>query len=143
LLTTNNKGNKINSIVFIGREYNYSSTLKSFFESLNKIEKTYGSRSEDALNNTYDMKNLYHAYRLLGEIEEFLLTGQITFPRPNAEFLKQVRRGEISIDHKVEIAKLMEYAELEVFPKSKLPSESDYSKLNKLYKKIMTAHFIK
>ena len=44
-----------------------------------------------------------HSLRLLGELKEFLTTGHITFPRPDAETLKKVRYGEVNKDEYVEM----------------------------------------
>ena len=45
----------------------------------------------------YSVKNAYHAIRLLNQGIELLETGQMTFPRPNAEYLRDIRDGRMTI----------------------------------------------
>lgn len=64
-----------------------------FQEQFNK----YGERAKQAeTNNGIDWKALMHAVRVCKEAEELLLTGRITFPRPEASVLLQIRKGELS-----------------------------------------------
>lgn len=44
----------------------------------------------------YDPKSAAHAIRLLQEGAELLTTGTLTYPRPNAEWLKSVKLGELT-----------------------------------------------
>jgi predicted nucleotidyltransferase len=57
-----------------------------------ELEKKYG----------YDTKFAMHLYRLLDEGRELLLTGNITFPRPDAEFLVKLREGMWSYEEMME-----------------------------------------
>lgn len=43
----------------------------------------------------YCLKNAMHSIRLLEEVEEFLRTGNIIFPRPNANVLLSIRKGKL------------------------------------------------
>jgi predicted nucleotidyltransferase len=127
-------------IEVVGKKFNYGVSLKNVFQKLSSMEKTYGSRSEAAFQNSHDFKNLYHAYRLLSEIEEYLLTGVITLPRPDADFLKKIRTGEYNVDYREELETRMKYIDSEIAPKSKLPEHPDHSKVNKLCQKILKDH---
>jgi predicted nucleotidyltransferase len=85
----------------------------------------------------YSVKNAYHAIRLLEECIELLQTGTITFPRPNADFLRQVRHGEID----VEVVKAR-YLELDAMvpvelEKSSIPALTDKEALDDLYYNII------
>jgi hypothetical protein len=53
-------------------------------------------RAKNAPKQFLDLppKDLYHAVRILFQIKEYLQTGFMTFPRPEAETLKQLRRRE-------------------------------------------------
>lgn len=51
----------------------------------------------------YDTKHGMHLYRLLTEAEELLTYGRITLPRPDAEFLLQIRNGHFSYEELIEI----------------------------------------
>jgi predicted nucleotidyltransferase len=124
----------------VGRSFNYGIPIKTIFAKLEKIESTYGSRSEDALKNTHDLKNLYHAYRLVSEIQEYLETGNITFPRPDADFLKEIRAGNYNADYRQELADKIKNIKDVVEPKSLLSKTADYSKINKLCQQILKKH---
>jgi len=43
----------------------------------------------------YGSSSACHAIRLLGQIEELMLTGSMTFPRNNAEMLLSIKKGEV------------------------------------------------
>lgn len=56
----------------------------------------YGHRARLAESNDgIDWKATMHAVRIAAEAKELLLTGQITFPRPEAERLIKIRTGQI------------------------------------------------
>ncbi len=56
----------------------------------------YGHRARLAESNDgIDWKATMHAVRIAAEAKELLLTGQITFPRPEAELLVKIRTGQI------------------------------------------------
>lgn len=46
-------------------------------------------------NDGIDWKATMHAVRIAAEAKELLLTGAITFPRPEAERLIQIRTGQV------------------------------------------------
>lgn len=43
----------------------------------------------------YGSSSACHAIRLLGQLEELMLTGDITFPRPDASLLLSIKMGEV------------------------------------------------
>ena len=118
-----------------GRNYDINLKLKTFIANLKELEGRYGKRSRAAAENKYDYKSLLHAYRLLGEAEELLRTGKITFPRPPEEvtFLKSVGDGTCGeIDHWAILNNQMDNLRQVVEPKSFLPEEADHKGINKL-----------
>jgi len=44
----------------------------------------------------YCTKSAAHSIRLVRQVTELMLTGEIIFPRPDAELLKSIRNGELS-----------------------------------------------
>jgi len=118
-----------------GKTYDIKLKLKTFVNNLKELEARYGSRSRSAAEGKYDYKSLMHAYRLLGEGEELLKYGKITFPRPPAdvEFLKSVRLGTCGdLDHWTELTNKIDRLRQEVEPKSHLPKEANHAKINEL-----------
>lgn len=56
----------------------------------------YGHRAKLAESNDgIDWKATMHAVRIAAEAKELLLTGEITFPRPEAELLIKIRTGQV------------------------------------------------
>lgn len=92
-------------ITVAGRKFDVGLSLKKFQSSLQDMEQKYGDRVRTAANDGFDWKSLYHAYRLISEAEEFLEKGTITLPRPDAELLLKIRRGEYDVDHREELMK--------------------------------------
>jgi len=116
-----------------GRMFNFGATVKNFLIGLKKMEEKYGQRSETAAVLGVDTKSLSHAYRLISEAEEYLLHGTITFPRPDATFLKEIRSGRYQADFREEIAGKIRYLKEKVEPRSPLPKKPNYNKANRLH----------
>ncbi len=57
------------------------------------IKEPQGKRAELVAQHGYDTKFAYHVVRLLGEVEQILMEGDIDLQR-NKEQLKAIRRGE-------------------------------------------------
>jgi predicted nucleotidyltransferase len=55
-----------------------------------------GTRPEIEAKYGYDVKAAMHTLRLLYECKELVATGNLTFPRPEREFLIRVRTGHLS-----------------------------------------------
>ena len=92
------------------------------------VYESYGNRSKAALDTgAKDWKALYHAVRVSKEAEELLLTGEIIFPRPEAELLLQIRKGEIPYQKVSDLLEEQTAAVEEALLKSTLPAEPDYS----------------
>lgn len=73
-------------------------------ESYEHQIRQYGERAKAAkLNQGVDWKALMHAVRVCKEAEELLLTGNITFPRPEKDLLLQIRKGELPYEQVSEL----------------------------------------
>jgi hypothetical protein len=67
----------------------------------------YGARARDAAENKgIDWKAVSHAVRAAGQVYELLSLGTITFPRPEAEFLTDIKTGKL--DYLTEVAPHLE-----------------------------------
>jgi len=115
------------------RMFNMGATVKNFVTGMQKMEAKYGSRSETAAGAGVDTKSLCHAYRLISQAEEYLLHGSITFPRPDAPFLKDVRHGRYQADFREEIAAKIDYVKKVIVPKSPLPEKPNFKKSELLH----------
>lgn len=116
-----------NFLEVCNRKVGLTCTVKHAKMVFGKVFDAYGERSRQAeMNEGIDWKALMHAVRVLGQAKELLLTGNITFPRPEAEFLLQIRKGELSYK---QVADVIEQgvSELEdIKEKSTLPDKPDY-----------------
>lgn len=86
------------------RKVNGHVTVKYANEIFTRIFEEWGERAKQAESNEgVDWKALMHAVRVAGEAEELLLTGKITFPRPDADFLLKIRTGQLAYKQVAEI----------------------------------------
>ena len=105
----------------------YASWRKGRNPKRKEMEKKWG----------FDCKHASHLFRLMTEGKELLLTGNITFPLPNADFILDVKDGRYKYDEVLEMAKDME-SEFEIwYEESTLPKSADREKLAKLYYEIV------
>jgi hypothetical protein len=130
-----------------GRKIPFTTKIARARECYQKIYDEYGHRARLASENqSVDFKALYHAVRVAAEAKELLLTGKITFPRPEAPLLLQIRKGELPYQ---QVAEMIErgLVDLEEAQKtSVLPDEPDYGAATelicKIYKKKIDEDFI-
>lgn len=126
-----------------GRDWDQNVQTKAFIAGMKKLEGKYGSRVENAAAQGYDYKSLGHAVRLLGQAEEYLTTGVITLPRPDADYLKTILRGTIDdkdIDWFDLLNKKIDHIKMNLVDKSTLPENANHKQINKLCVKMLTEH---
>ena len=104
-------------------------------------------RNEDRYNTNsnhgrgYDSKNLMHTLRLLDQATEIAREGIITLPRPNADWLKQVKRGDYSYEDLLKIAD-DKHAEMKAaYAGCSLPEQPNYERSNELLLEIRNELF--
>jgi len=94
---------------------------------LEKFSQEYGTRAQQAAENiNIDWKAISHALRVAFQVRELLTAGTITFPRPEAELLINVKTGQA--DYLTEIAPMLEELMDEVehlISVSTLPEQAD------------------
>lgn len=83
-------------IEICGRKLQFTITGAQAHKIVSRIYAEYGERARQAeTNNNIDWKAIMHAVRVLHEAEEILTSHTITYPRPEAELLLQIRKGEL------------------------------------------------
>lgn len=122
------------------RDYDLNINYKKLRDSLVKLEEKYGERSRLAAEVTYDFKSVTHAFRLCGEAQELLSTGVITFPRPDAQFLLDVKLGNYNGDLDVDIEKQLDILR-KIRDNSSLRDKPDWKKINKLCQQMILDHW--
>jgi predicted nucleotidyltransferase len=78
-------------------------------------------------------KSALHALRLMIEGTELMLTGNITFPLPKAEYLLQVRNGLLTYEQLMEVADNIDNDFVQLEAHSTLPYGPDIKGIKKLY----------
>lgn len=79
-----------------GRKSPFTSTIKNAHEIYRKLFDEYGQRALAAEQNAgIDWKALSHAVRVGRQAIELLGSGQMTFPRPEAEHLVAIKTGRL------------------------------------------------
>jgi len=80
----------------------------------------------------YDTKYAMHMLRLGYQGQEYLTSGTITLPMPEPTrgYLRNVRIGEVSLDHVLENAAELEHTLRDLLDSSPLPDEPDYDRIN-------------
>lgn len=109
-----------------GRKIAHSATVKVAKECFGKILAEYGSRAKKAhLDGGIDWKALSHAVRVNTEARELLTTHVISFPRPDAQLLLDIKLGRLPYEV---VAELIEKGLADLYvahAKSTLPDEPD------------------
>lgn len=109
-----------------GRKIPFHSTVKYATEILTRIFEQYGARALLAEKNEgVDWKALSHAVRVCSQAKELLTDHVITFPRPDAALLLQVKKGELPYN---QVAEIIEQGMIEVEEATKnstLPEKPD------------------
>lgn len=112
-------------LAIAGKKTNFHNKVFVALDLAKGLLDGYGDRANKAASDGMDLKAFYHAVRIGYEAEELLLTGNITFPRPEAPLLLSIRRGEVSYEAVCDIieAKMADVRSAEA--KSTLPESPD------------------
>lgn len=132
-------GNKdVRHLSVCDRKIPYTSTVDNAFEVYAKVYENYGDRARAAMHNEgIDWKAISHAVRVARQTIELLETGHITFPRPDAAELLDIKLGKR--DFESDVAPLLEGLVQQVeetAARSQLPEESDSAAIEKLIKRM-------
>lgn len=123
--STRNHDKIMRTLKLNGREYLETTTLEHFRNAVQKLVDQYGERSTRASETEVDWKSLSHAVRVYEQVIELLTTETVTFPRPNADDLRQIKNGEIALeDVKNRLAELDDRVN-ELLEVSELPEVDD------------------
>jgi hypothetical protein len=128
-----------------GRKFLERMKVGDVLESITNVYEQSGGRAKDAAENkNIDWKALSHAIRAAYEIIEILEHQTITFPLIEAEYVKQVKNGEL--DYIKEVAPTLEYLidKCEALAvKSNLPERVDHDFWNNFVMDTVEKHILK
>ena len=97
LWTETTANQDIHHIEVCGKSFGETTPVKLWLGPLQAMLKQYGRRAQQAReDNGQDLKAMYHSVRLCGEMNEILRTGHLTYPRPEAPLLLDIRNGKLT-----------------------------------------------
>jgi hypothetical protein len=104
-----------------------------------QLQRLMGLRGQKDINRPileqlygYDTKYAMHIVRLMSEARELMKTGRITYPRPEVELLKDIRRGKYKLNDVVQMANDIQAEAIEAQKTASLPDKVDRNKLSEL-----------
>lgn len=115
------------------------SHLSAYFGYANaQLQRLYNGRGPKDVSRPfleaqfgYDTKYAMHVIRLLDEAKELMETGKITLPRPNAEFLKDIRAGKVKLYDIEKLADELMREARDAQAKSPLPDTPDRKEISR------------
>ncbi len=108
--------------------------------SLHRDLSSVSVRQQTNVNRDFDYKQGYHAVRLLDEVEQILVHGDIDLER-NREQLKSIRRGEWTFEDLQDWFQAKEKQLENVYLNSKIPERVDWPHLNNILMSILETHY--
>ena len=106
----------------------------------NKVNSSNPKRAETIERFGYDIKFAYHVVRLMNEVEQILVEGDLDLQRNN-EQLKSIRRGEWTLDELDAYFANKEKILETTYANSKLPHGPDEDKIKSLLMSCLEAHY--
>ena len=94
-------------------------------------------RRKEVEEHGYCRKSAAHSIRLVTQLTELMLTGDLVFPRPNAKLLLEIRNGKYSKEKLEEIHNEVDNIAKETNKKSILPDKPDASYVWETYEKMV------
>lgn len=107
-------------------------------EIRNATNKLGAKRKQQIDKYGYCTSSASHAVRLLEELTELLVTGKITFPRPEAAILLSIKNGEFSLEEVTRIYNLSVSGSRVAETNSNLPDRAPVKRIQDLYHQIVS-----
>jgi hypothetical protein len=123
-----NQSKKMDTLKLNGREYLETTRLDHLIGALEKLVESYGTRTNEAAEKDVDWKSLSHAVRVYQQVEEFLDTGFITFPRANVQQLIDIKEGRTSLE---DVKVLLRDLDTRIHPRCVTPTQTEIAELDK------------
>lgn len=84
-----------NFYVVLNRKYRDNTPIKHFLNAMKDLESEYGARVKKAAANEIDWKAVAHAFRVGYQVKRIAEKGDLSFPLPEAEYLRDMRYGKL------------------------------------------------
>ena len=119
---------------FKGYAYSMSSKIR------NRVNSSNPKRAAQIAKFGYDLKFAYHCVRLMNEVEQILIEGDLDLQR-NREQLKSIRRGEWTLEEFEAYFTNKEHALETAYAESKLPHGPDEEAIRELLLSALEHHY--
>jgi predicted nucleotidyltransferase len=106
----------------------------------NKVNASNEKRAASIAEHGYDLKFAYHIVRLLNEVEQILVEGDLDLQR-NREQLKDIRRGEWTLDQVEQYFESKERLLEATYASSNLPHSPDETVIKRLLMDCLEEHY--
>jgi len=106
----------------------------------NKVNASNERRAASIAEHGYDLKFAYHIVRLLNEVEQIMVEGDLDLQR-NREQLKEIRRGEWTLDQVEAYFESKERALEATYAACTLPHKPDEDAIKKILMECMEMHY--
>lgn len=106
-----NNNRTLRTLEMGGRSYPETTSIAHLLAQIQKLIDQYGVRVNAAAKDDVDFKSLSHAVRVYQQAIEILDHGKITFPRPEAAALLEIKEGRANLD---EVKALLKDLDVEV-----------------------------
>lgn len=103
--TVENNNRVLRAIDLNGRLYSETTSVEHLYNVVKKMIDKYGARTQQASLTNVEYKSMVHAVRIYGQSLELLETGKISFPRPNAKLLLEIKNGNYTLAALTEMLK--------------------------------------
>lgn len=112
-------------------------------ELVTSIPSVGARRREEYEKYGYCVKSASHSVRLVGELLELITTGSITFPRPNADLLREIKTGKCKKEKADNIYRELVKEVEEAKDKSVLRDKPNRNKVWEFYSRVIAKHIVK
>jgi hypothetical protein len=87
-----------------GRQLQVTVKISHALEVIQNIQDSYGERVKGAKEGNIDYKALSHAFRVAYQCESIVKNGDLQFPLPQADYLRDMRLGKINfVDNNLDV----------------------------------------
>ena len=131
-----NNGKILPHLEVCGRKIDLNASVEYALNCYEWVMKEYGDRAKASVEGV-DWKAVMHAVRVADEAVEILQTGFITFPRPNASLLFDIRTGCLKYDIVMDYFERLVSDIEEASKTTKLPDEPN----KELAKQLVLAYY--
>lgn len=114
--------------------YGYTKHCADYKRYTDWVKNRNPNRYEINKKNTYDVKNMYHMFRLINMCTEILNGDGVNIDRTNIDrdFLMKIRRGEFEYDEIMNLLEIQNENMMKAYQNTKLPDDINQNEINQM-----------